>query len=373
MREFIDGAEAIARAALHAGCTFFAGYPITPATPILLHLMRELPKVGGVAIQGEDEIASISLCIAASMAGKKAMTATSGPGISLYSENIGLAIMGEVPLVVVDVQRMGPATGAATTGAQGDVQFVRWATSGGLPMVVLVPSSIESIFSLTVHAFNVAERLRTPVFLLTSKDMILSMHTLDRSRLALPEPISRTCFAGTGDYVPYRFDDLSDIPDFLPIGGPKPVRFTTSTHDEHGFLTKARPKIDRLNRHLEAKIIENRASLEFTYADIEEGAETLLVAYGVNAPVCRELVGDVRNAGGRCSLLVVETLYPVPTDALRSALDGVRRVVLPELNCGLYAESMRAVLPSGVELVSVTKVDGDPLSASEIRTRGGLM
>ena len=128
MREFIDGAEAIARGALDAGCNFFAGYPITPASPILLHMLRELPKVGGVGIQGEDEIASISMCIGAAMAGSKAMTATSGPGISLYSENIGMAIMGEVPLVIVDVQRLGPATGGATSVAQGDVQFIRWVT-----------------------------------------------------------------------------------------------------------------------------------------------------------------------------------------------------------------------------------------------------
>ena len=132
MREFIDGATAIARGAIDAGATFFAGYPISPATPILLHMVRELPKVGGIAIQGEDEIASISMCVAAAMTGARAFTATSGPGISLYSETIGLSIMGEVPLVIVDVQRMGPATGGATTPAQGDVQFVRWGNAGRL-------------------------------------------------------------------------------------------------------------------------------------------------------------------------------------------------------------------------------------------------
>ncbi len=142
-REYVDGATAIVRGAIDAGCTFFAGYPITPASGILMAMMRELPKVGGVAMQGEDEIASMGMCLGAAMAGSKAMTATSGPGMSLYSENIGLAIMGEVPLVVVDVQRLGPATGGATTVAQGDVQFVRWGTAGGYPVIVLAPSSVS--------------------------------------------------------------------------------------------------------------------------------------------------------------------------------------------------------------------------------------
>ena len=179
MREFIDGATAIARGALDAGCDFFAGYPISPATPLLLHMIRELPKVGGVAIQAEDEIASISMCIGAAMTGARALTATSGPGISLYSENIGLAIMGEVPLVIVDAQRMGPATGGATTPGQGDVQFVRWSSSGGYPIIALAPSSVAECYSLTRRAFDLAERFRCPVFLLTDKEMFLSMSTVE--------------------------------------------------------------------------------------------------------------------------------------------------------------------------------------------------
>ena len=172
MKEFIDGAEAITRGALAAGCNFFAGYPITPATPILLRMLHELPKVNGVGIQGEDEIASIGMCIGAAMTGMKAMTATSGPGISLYSENIGMAIMGEVPLVIVDVMRLGPATGGATTVSQGDVQFLRWDTSGGFPVIALCPSNLTECFTLTMHAFNLAERFRASVFIATDKEMM---------------------------------------------------------------------------------------------------------------------------------------------------------------------------------------------------------
>src|SRR5512143_952437 len=178
MREFIDGAEAIARGALAAGCNFFAGYPITPATPILLRMLRELPKVGGVGIQGGDEMASLGKCIGAGMTGAKAMTATSGPGLSLYSENIGLAIMGEVPLVIVDVMRLGPATGGATTVSQGDVQFLRWVTSGGFPIIALCPTNAPECYTLTQRCFNLAEKYRTPVFLATDKETVMTQSAI---------------------------------------------------------------------------------------------------------------------------------------------------------------------------------------------------
>src|SRR4030043_1186192 len=183
MRELINGAQAIVRGAIHSGCDFFAGYPITPATDILLYMIRELPKVGGIAIQAEDEIASMGICIGAAMTGKRVVTATSGPGISLYSENSGLAIMGEVPMVIVDVQRMGPATGGATTVAQGDIQFLRWGTSGGYPVIVLSPTNVPECYNLTCRAFDLAERFRVPVFLATDKETALTLATVEMDEL----------------------------------------------------------------------------------------------------------------------------------------------------------------------------------------------
>jgi 2-oxoglutarate ferredoxin oxidoreductase subunit alpha len=371
--EFLQGAEAISRAAIYAGCDFFAGYPITPATQILIQLMRELPKQGRLAIQGEDEIASIGMCIAASMAGRKAMTATSGPGISLYSENVGLAIMGEVPLVIVDVQRLGPATGGATTGAEGDVQFLRWVTSGGLPMVVLAPSGIESMFTLTVHAFNLAESLRTPVFLLSSKDMVLSMHTLDREKLIWPKVVERTRFKGSGPFVPYRFDDSADTPEFLPIGADKLVRFTTSMHDEHAYLTKVPAKVERKLRHLEEKIEKHGETIESVQRDLEEGSHALVLSYGINAALCKEVVQTVRNEGGKCSLLIVESLFPIPERTLIESLQGIKKVILPEMNLGLYAVAIEHLIPAGIELISIPRVDGELITAEEVITKGGLM
>jgi 2-oxoglutarate ferredoxin oxidoreductase subunit alpha len=371
--EFIDGAEALARAALLAGCNFYAGYPISPATKIHLLMMDALPSSGGVAIQGEDEIASISMCIGAAMTGRKAMTATSGPGISLYSESIGLAVMGEVPLVIVDVQRMGPATGGATTGAEGDVQFVRWPTSGGLPMVVLAPARLASILPLTVHAFNLSEMLRTPVILLTSKQMVLSKQTVDMDRVKPPEIRNREYFTSRGEYVPYQFDKPAHIPPFLPMGAPRPVRFTGSMHDERGYLTKDPAKAKRKLGHLEQKIISNAQRIESVTMDLQKGSSTLVVAYGLNVALCEEAVRIVRREGKRCSLVTVESLFPVPEKTLQSALQGIRTVVVPELNVGLYAESLKPLLAPGQRLIPVTRFDGEPLSVDAVIREGGLL
>ena len=188
---FMEGNEAIAWGAFRAGCRFFAGYPITPATTILNTMLKLLPPAGGICIQGEDEIASMGFCLGASMAGMKVLTATSGPGISLYSENISFAIGSEIPLVIVDVQRLGPSTGSATRGADGDIQFLRWGNTGGLPVVVLAPVDAVDCYQLTVHAFNLAEALRCPVFIASNKETGMTKESFDMEAVELPEIIDR--------------------------------------------------------------------------------------------------------------------------------------------------------------------------------------
>ena len=190
-REFIDGNEATARGAVRAGCDFFAGYPITPASTILSYMLELSRREDRVVIQAEDEIASIGMCIGAAMAGRKAMTATSGPGMSLFSENIGLAIMGETPLVIVDVQRQGPATGSATKGAEGDIQFARWGTSGGLPLIALSPADAGEAYELTFRAFNLAERFRAPVVVLSNKEIGMTRQSVRLDSIRLPRRIER--------------------------------------------------------------------------------------------------------------------------------------------------------------------------------------
>lgn len=390
MREFIDGATAIARGAMDAGCTFFAGYPISPATPILLHMIRELPKAGGVAIQAEDEIASISMCIAAAMTGARVFTATSGPGISLYSENIGLAIMGEVPLVIADVQRMGPATGGATTPAQGDVQFVRWGMSGGYPIIALAPGTVPECYSLTRRAFDLAERFRCPVFLLTDKELFQALTTVDvdayehppvRERIVAPPAVAGTPgLRAEETFVPYRIASPDAVPAFAPIGGPHIVRFTGSTHDEHGFLTKDSARVGRLNEHLRKKVEDHVAELEFTRPDLQPDASTLLISYGVTALAMAEAVQAARLDGRAVSALAVQSLWPAPENALLSAVwpeqgkSGIRRVIVAELNHGDFHREVERVVYGHAarrgrlapEIVGVHRVDGELITPGQL-------
>ncbi len=372
MREFMTGAEAIARGAIHAGCDFFAGYPITPATPILLHMVRELPKVGGIAIQGEDEIASIGFCISAAMTGARPMTATSGPGISLYSENIGLAIMGEVPLVIVDCQRMGPATGGATTTAQGDIQFLRWGTSGGYPLIVLAPTGVQDCYSLTMRAFDLAERFRLPVLLATDKETVLANATVDTAGLKKVPVRERDVAPKDSEFVPYRVETLDAIPPFSPFGGNHLLRFTTSSHDECGYLSKDPIAVDRLNRHLAAKIDDHVDEIAQLELDPQEGAETLLISYGITARAATEAVQAWRERGSKISSATVISLWPVPEQALLEAMAGMKRILVAELNLGQYRREIERLARDGQEVIGIHRVDGELISPAQILERGGL-
>lgn len=374
MREFIDGSTAIVRGALDAGCTFFAGYPITPASPILMAMMRALPPRGGVAIQAEDEIASIGMCIGAATAGARALTATSGPGISLYSENVGLAIMGEVPLVVVNVQRLGPATGGATTVGQGDVQFVRWGTSGGFPIIALAPSSIADCYRLTRRAFELAERFRCPVFVLTDKELNLTTNTLEAGAAGGADMPAAPASQATGElgrlepdgraYRPYRYSPPDAVPPLSPIGGRDLVRFTGSTHDERARLTRDPRTVEQLATHLFAKIDRHRDEIEQVEADLSPGARTLLVSYGVTAGAQREAVRMARGRSHVVSSLILQSLWPVPERAILAALDGVERVIVAELNQGQYLREIER-LAKGWDVRGLQRNDGRLLAPAQ--------
>ncbi len=360
MRHLTDGSTSIVRGALAAGCDFFAGYPITPASGILMGMLRELPRTGGVGIQAEDEIAAIGMCIGAAMSGARAMTATSGPGMSLLSENVGLAIMGEVPLVIVDVQRLGPATGGATTVGQGDVQFVRWGTSGGYPIIALAPSSIGECYTLTRRAFELAARFRVPVFVLIDKELGNTRNTVDARAFAEPSAGPRNADPireHDGAARPYRFEPPGEVPPLTCYGDVAGLRFTGSTHDERAFITKDPATVDRLNRHLAAKIDLHAHELELTEADLDPEAETLFVSYGVTAGAMREAVRQARELELEVSALTIQSLWPVPEAALRRALGGVRRVLVAELNLGQYRREVER-LARDHEVVGLHRVDG---------------
>jgi 2-oxoglutarate ferredoxin oxidoreductase subunit alpha len=366
MREFMDGNTAIARGALAAGCDFFAGYPITPATPILLTMMRDLPRTGGIAIQGEDEIASLGFCIGAAMSGRRVFTATSGPGISLYSENIGLAIMGEVPLVIVDVQRMGPATGGATTAAQGDMQFIRWSTSGGYPIIALCPATVADCYTLTTRAFDLAERFRCPVFVLTDKEVASTMDTVETEKL-VPYPVrERETAPMECTFAPCDYASPDETVAMSPFGGPHLLRFTTSTHDERGYLTKTPAKVERLNRHLIAKIQQHRDEIEWVRADMQAGARVLLISYGITARAMEEAVRQVRADGDPVSALTLLSLWPLPESALLQAMGAVERVIVAELNDGQMRREVERLACEDVEVVGVHRRDGELITPQQI-------
>ena len=370
--EFIEGNEAIARGAMKANCNFFAGYPITPSSSILQHMLELLPQSGGTGIQAEDEIASIGFCIGAAMAGSKVLTATSGPGIRLYSENIGLAIIGETPMVIVNVQRQGPATGSATKGAEGDIQFTRWCTSGGLPVIVLSPATVGEAYELAYRAFNLAEQYRVPVFLLTNKEIGLTRESVDLDAIELPELVERARAAVGETYRPHYFELPSAVPPIADFGGEHIARFTTSSHDKDGFLASNPRVIQEMIDHYAAKVDEAADELALVKEDFQEGADTLIISYGVTSRSAAVAVREARAAGAKVSALVLQTLYPVPATALASAMDGVRKVIVPEMNMGQYILEVERLAPAGVDVVGVNKMDTTLISPDEIIERGGL-
>ncbi len=341
---FMEGNEAIAHGAMAAGCRFFAGYPITPATTIFQSMLTLLPPAGGICLQGEDEIASIGFCLGASMAGLKAMTATSGPGISLYSEQISFAIGSEIPIVIVDVQRLGPSTGSATRGADGDIQFLRWGNSGGLPVIALAPVNPADCFVLTMAAFNLAETYRCPVFIASNKEIGMTRESVDLRSLPQPEIVERRGFAGPPPYRPFAVADGRDVPDFLPIGADILVRQTSSTHGPDGYITTDAVQIAAAQQRLDRKL---RSAVDtFTYWEFygPPDADTLVITYGVSARAARSAVDAARAAGTTASLLVLKTLWPVPEALIREKAAGAGRIVVVEMNLGQYVREIRRVL-----------------------------
>lgn len=343
---FLEGNEAMAWGALAAGCTFFAGYPITPATSVYQTMLKLLPPRGGIVMQGEDEIASIGFCLGASMAGLKAMTATSGPGLSLYSEHISLAIGSEIPLVIVDVQRLGPSTGSATKGADGDIQFMRWGNSGGLPVIVLAPADVRDSYLLTVQAFNLAEKYRCPVFIASNKEVALTRETIDLDQLPLPEIISRKIAPADRPFLPFAPAAGSLTPDFLPIGGSRLSRQTSSTHGPDGYLTTDPDLIAANQDRLKQKLIQDVA--EFTYYDEspEPDSEALLITYGVTSRAAQAAAGEMKLQGRPMSWLALKTLWPVPEDLIKAKAEPHRRIYVCEMNLGQYVREIERVLPN---------------------------
>lgn len=361
---FMEGNEAVARGAIAAGCSFFAGYPITPATTVFANMLKLLPPKGGICIQGEDEIASMGYCIGASMAGKKALTATSGPGISLYSEQISFAIGSEIPLVIVDVQRLGPSTGSATRGADSDIQFLRWGSTSGVPVIVLAPKDVTDCYALTVHAFNFAEEFRCPVFIASNKEIGMTKESIDLEACVIPPLVQRTPYKG-GNYLPFKAEP-GKAPPFLPIGGKTLVRQTSSTHGPDGYITIDPNIISANQERLRNKILDAEQRLTLYEENIRKEADTLVISYGVTSRAVEDTCAALDKEGYPVSTLTLKTLWPVPETLIREKAENYKCIIVPEMNLGQYVEEIKKTMP-GKKIVFHGQMNGILLTPETLR------
>ena len=368
----VQGNEACALGALAAGCSFFGGYPITPSSEIAEHMVRHLPDAGGVFVQMEDEIASLAAVIGASLGGSKSMTATSGPGFSLMQEHIGFATMAEVPCVVVDVMRGGPSTGLPTSPSQGDVMQARWGTHGDHPAIVLAPSSVGEVFDLTVRAFNLSERFRTPVILIY--DEIIG-HT--RESVALPdkvEIINRVSPNGeTADFWP-KVAAPDGVPPLPAFGDGYRFHVTGLAHDERGFPTNDGDVAAALLDRLHNKVTAHEDEIVEVESFMLDDAELAIFAYGIVRRSAREAVIRIREAGVKAGLIRPITLWPFPYGQVAEVAKQVDKMIVAEMNLGQMIGEVERAAGGQTEIVGHLRADGEPITPSDlfnVATAGG--
>jgi 2-oxoglutarate ferredoxin oxidoreductase subunit alpha len=354
--DLLTGNRLVALGALDAGCRFFSGYPITPSSEIYQTMMEELSARGGLALAAPDEITALAYCVGASLAGHKAMTATSGPGWCLMIETVQYAVMTETPVVIAVVQRLGPSTGGATQGAQGDVLLTQFCTSGSYTLPVLAPSNSRECYELTQAAFYWSERLRTPVILLSDKEVGMTSESVNLDSLNRRVVVERKPFSNnSARFCTYACDCLEEPPDFAPVGGNARVVATGSAHDQEGRLRKNAPEVLELLVHLQAKIAAHAEEIALVEEEPCENADLLVVSYGISARAARAAARQLRAAGRPAAFLQVKSLFPVPRAALVRAAAGCRRVVVVEENLtGQYA----AVLEPMVGPDRLVRVNG---------------
>ncbi len=365
----LQGNEAIVEGALAAGCRFFAGYPITPATEISEVMSYRLPAVDGTFIQMEDEIASLGAVIGASLAGVKSMTATSGPGFSLMQENLGFACAAEVPCVIVNVMRGGPSTGLPTRVSQGDVMQARWGTHGDHPIIVLAASTTQDCFTTTVRAFNLSEKYRTPVILLADE---VVAHT--REKICLPRPeevevIDRIRPNMPPDwYIPYE-DNSRGVPPMSVFGDGYRYHVTGLVHDVRGFPTERQDEITTFLNRIFRKITQHLLDIAQIEEEMTEDAEVLVIAYGSVARSARRAVREARESGVKAGLIQLITLWPFPRQAVEPVLKRVRVALVPELNMGQMSREVKRISQGATRIETLNRIDGNLITPGEILTR----
>ena len=359
---FWQGNEACAEATIAAGCRFFAGYPITPASEIFEHLAKRLPQAGGITMQMEDEIASIGAVIGASWAGAKAMTATSGPGFSLMQELIGYAFMTETPCIVVDVQRAGPSTGQATKAGQGDVMQARWGTHGDYTSIALSPNSVQEMFDLTIRAFNLAETYRTPVVLLADEvvahmreqAVIPPSNQIKITNRKKPKPTDKAFFNG---------EDIAPMPS---VGEGYNVPVTGSTHNEHGYrFTADRTVHEKLVENLIRKVRDNAEKIVDYESYNVDDCDVGVVSFGCTSRAIHETIELAKKKGLTVGSVRLKTIWPFPEEAVRNMAKNVKVIVVPELNMREMFYEVERVVHGAVPVVPLNKIGGGEMITPE--------
>ena len=364
---FTAGNYACAEGALYAGLNFYAGYPITPSSEIAEYLSGELPKRGGAFIEMEDEIASMGAIIGASLAGAKAMTATSGPGFSLMQEHIGFAALTGTPCVIVNVMRGGPSTGYPTGPSQSDVMQARWGTHGDHPIIAVCPTSVQECFTETVRAFNLSEKFRTPVIVLTD-EIVGHM----REKIVFPEPgeievINRkkpTC--PPEEYKPFYYEREGDVPPLAAYGEGYRFHITGLNYDETGFPTNNGEIIERMERLMMAKIYNHLDEI----LKVEEwdcgDCEVLIISYGSTFRSAKSVYNTLKKEGIKAGLLKIMTIWPFPDKYVKEAARKAKLVVVPEMNLGQLILEVDRCIKTDARIVGVNSVNTEPISPSMI-------
>jgi 2-oxoglutarate ferredoxin oxidoreductase subunit alpha len=363
-RKVLQGNVIIAKAALAAGCDFFAGYPITPSSEIAQYMSKEMPKLERTFIQMEDEIASLGACIGASLAGRKTMTATSGPGFSLMQEHIGMAVMAEVPVVIVNVMRGGPSTGMPTKPAQSDMMQTRWGTHGDHPIIALYPAFAEEMFSETVRAFNLAEKYWNPVILLS--DEVLGKAHMD---VEIPEPGSYEVYWEQ----PRQIIDLNIYDRNIGENPPRvdffhgyPIHIDGLEHDAHGWPSFDAKTVDKMQKLRMEKIYQNLDDIIRYKEYFLDDAEVLVFSFGISARSALAAVKAAREQGVKAGLFQALTVWPFPRAALQERFKKTKKVLTVEMNMGQMKYEVERIAPPGVEKQNLLRANGMPFSPDEV-------
>ena len=363
---FLQGNEAAAHGALYAGCNFFAGYPITPSTEVAEVLSIELPKIGGKFIQMEDEIGAMAALLGGALAGSKALTSTSGPGLSLKQELIGYGCIAEIPCVVYNVMRGGPSTGMPTGPSQSDVMCAKWGTHGDHPAICLVPASVQETYEEMIRAFNLSEKYRTPVMVMPD-EIVAHM----RERIVFPEKgeievISRkTPTVPPEQYKPYD-TSFGDVPPLAAFGSEYRYHVTGLNKMQDGFPT-TKASIVQAEEERQVRKVEANADDIIKFEEyLLDDAEIVVVAFGCTSRSARFAVNEARKEGIKAGMFRLITYWPFPEKQLLELSKRVKAFITPEMNLGMTHGVVKGCIEGNAPVLGIFRVDGEPINPGQI-------